>query len=598
MAIVNSEKLERYTTIPQEERRLAEDLIWWRGDDPIAAFSDHFRSKAPKKTIEQRKELPLDERLALYILEGSKDGLYADLDEKLRDCKPLDIINGPLMKGMDEVGRLFGANEMIVAEVLQSAEAMKAAVSHLEPHMEKADAASKGTIVLATVKGDVHDIGKNLVDIILGNNGFKIINLGIKIPPEDLVRAYKEHTPDAIGLSGLLVKSAQMMVITAQDLKAAGIGCPILVGGAALSNRFTRLKISPEYEGVVAYASDAMTGLDLANQLMDETRRAELASQFAAESERLRREAVAKADAARVAPVEKAVVRQDHDVPTPPDLKIHVLRDHDLDEIFRYINPVMLYTRHLGLKGKLEAAIEARDPKALELREQVAAVEEIMLQRSDITANAVYKFFRASSQEETLRLHSPDGSQVLESFAFGRQTVNQGLCLADYVLPANAGRPDYVGLLATTVGPGVRALAEEWKQAGQYLRCHILQVLALEGAEAFAELLHKRMREMWGFADPPGTTTKDLFKVRYRGVRVSFGYPACPRLEDQQQLFRLLEVEKHIGVQLTEGCMMDPEASVTALVFHHPDAKYFSLSPEDTERLENAVENEERPALV
>ena len=245
MAIVNSEKLERYPSIPEEERRLAEDLIWWRGDDPIAAFSNHFRTKAPKKTVEQRRDLPLDERLALYILEGSKDGLFGDLDAALRERRPLQIINGPLMAGMDEVGRLFGANEMIVAEVLQSAEAMKAAVSYLEPHMEKADSASKGTIMLATVKGDVHDIGKNLVDIILGNNGFKIINLGIKVPPEELIKAYKEHTPDAIGLSGLLVKSAQMMVVSAQDLTAAGVSCPILVGGAALSNRFTRLKIAP-----------------------------------------------------------------------------------------------------------------------------------------------------------------------------------------------------------------------------------------------------------------------------------------------------------------------------------------------------------------
>jgi 5-methyltetrahydrofolate--homocysteine methyltransferase len=217
MAIVNSEKLERYPSIPEEERRLAEDLIWWRGDDPIAAFSAHFRSKAPKPAVEQRRDLPLDERLALYILEGSKDGLFADLDAALRDRKPLEIINGPLMAGMDEVGRLFGANEMIVAEVLQSAEAMKAAVAHLEPHMEKAESSTKGRIMLATVKGDVHDIGKNLVDIILGNNGFQIINLGIKVPPEDLIKAYHQHRPDAIGLSGLLVKSAQMMVVTAQD---------------------------------------------------------------------------------------------------------------------------------------------------------------------------------------------------------------------------------------------------------------------------------------------------------------------------------------------------------------------------------------------
>ena len=218
LAIVNSEKLERYASIPEEERRLAEDLIWWRGDDPIAAFAGTSASARPKPTVEQRRSLPLDERLARYILEGSKDGLVDDLDEALGARRPLEIINGPLMTGMDEVGRLFNDNQLIVAEVLQSAEAMKAAVTHLEPHMEKADSASRGTIVLATVKGDVHDIGKNLVDIILTNNGYQVVNLGIKVPPEELIKAYNEHKPDAIGLSGLLVKSAQLMVVTAQDL--------------------------------------------------------------------------------------------------------------------------------------------------------------------------------------------------------------------------------------------------------------------------------------------------------------------------------------------------------------------------------------------
>ena len=287
LAIVNSEKLERYPSIPEEERRLAEDLIWWRGDDPIAAFAAYFRERKAKPTREDRKALPLDERLALYILEGSRDGLTDDLDEALTTRKPLEIINGPLMKGMDEVGRLFNANQMIVAEVLQSAEAMKAAVAHLEPHMDKADGLNKGTILLATVKGDVHDIGKNLVDIILTNNGYRVVNLGIKIPPDELIKAYEKHQPSAIGLSGLLVKSAQMMVTTAQDLKTAGVRCPIMVGGAALSARFTRIKIAPEYEGVVAYANDAMEGLDLANQLMDPQRREALTVALAEQTRKL-----------------------------------------------------------------------------------------------------------------------------------------------------------------------------------------------------------------------------------------------------------------------------------------------------------------------
>jgi 5-methyltetrahydrofolate--homocysteine methyltransferase len=592
MAIVNAEKLERYPSIPEDERRLAEDLIWWRGDDPIAAFSAHFRSRVPKATVEQRRDLPLDERLALYIIEGSKDGLYADLDEALRTRRPLEIINGPLMAGMDEVGRLFAANEVIVAEVLQSAEAMKAAVAHLEPHMEKTDASTKATIILATVKGDVHDIGKNLVDIILGNNGFRIVNLGIKVPPEELIRAYQEHRPDAIGLSGLLVKSAQMMVVTAQDLRAAGVTVPLLVGGAALSNRFTRLKIAPEYPGMVAYAKDAMTGLDLANQLADAGRRGALAARLedetrhliAAGPKHLQRETVPAAAPRR------AVIEAVEIVPKPPDLRVHVLENYDLDAVFRYINPVMLYTRHLGFKGKFDEALAAGNPKARELREQVAAVEAEMLARADITAKAVYRFFPAQSDGDRLLIYASDGQRILEQFHFGRQAAEPWLCLTDFLLPVTSGRRDYVCFFATTIGPGVRALAERWKAEGEYLRSHILQVLALEGAEAFAELLHQKIRQMWGFADPPDTSLGDLFKARYRGVRVSFGYPACPRLEDQAQLFRLLEVERHIGVHLTEGYMMEPEGSVTALVLHHPAARYFNLSPEDIERLERAID--------
>ncbi len=438
LAIVNAEKLERYISMPEEERRLAEDLIWWRGDDPIAAFAAYFRAKKVKPSVEQRRSLPLDERLALYILEGSKDGLTADLEEALKDRGPLEIINGPLMKGMDEVGRLFNANQMIVAEVLQSAEAMKVAVAYLEPHMEKADAANKGRIILATVKGDVHDIGKNLVDIILSNNGYRVINLGIKVPPEELIRAYREHSPDAIGLSGLLVKSAQMMVVTVQDLKSAGIRCPVLVGGAALSARFTRMKIAPEYGGLVAYANDAMTGLDLANQIMNAQRREELTISLALQTEKLLA-APKPADGAAKAISRESSVRRDVDIPVPPDLKLHVLRDYDLDEIFGYINPVMLYTRHLGLKN-FEQALADRDRRAVELKAAVAAVQEQMLARRDITASAVYKFFPAQSDRERMLIMSPDRGTVLETFTFGRQSDAPGLCLADYIAPRSRMR--------------------------------------------------------------------------------------------------------------------------------------------------------------
>ena len=589
MAIVNSELMQRYTSIPEEERRLAEDLIWNRGEDPVAAFAAHFRDRPPKSTTEERRSLPLDERLAMAIIEGSKEGLAEDLDEAMAGRTPLEIINGPLMAGMDEVGRQFNANQLIVAEVLQSAESMKFAVAHLEPHMERVDSATRGKVVLATVKGDVHDIGKNLVEIIISNNGYQVINLGIKVPPQDLIEAYREHNPDIIGLSGLLVKSAQMMVETVRDFRQAGVNTPVLVGGAALSNRFTRLRIAPEYDGLVAYASDAMTGLALANTIQEADERERLAASLTAESRDLleseeRRRQAAPGDGAP--PPQAARVRHDFPVPNPPDLLLHVIRDHDLQEIFPYINPQMLYTRHLGFKGRFADALSQGDPSAVDLRESVRRVEDEVLARDDINAGAVFKFFPCRSDGQQVLVYAPDGKTVQERFHFGRQSRGDGLCLADYLLPGDAGAVDYLAMFVTTVGPGVRDLAEAWKQEGRYLDSHVLQALALESAEAFAELLHQRIRRMWGFGDPEGTTYVDLFRTRYRGRRYSFGYPACPRLEDQAQLFRLLGATPELGVELTEEFMMDPESSVSALVFHHPDAKYFNLDEADIQRLE------------
>ena len=592
MAIVNSEMMQRYTSIPEEERKLAEDLIWNRGDDPIAAFTAHFRDRAPKATAEERSNLPLDERIALAIIDGSKEGLAGDLDLALQDRTPLEVINGPLMAGMDEVGRQFNANELIVAEVLQSAEAMKFAVAHLEPHMDKLDYAGKGRVILATVKGDVHDIGKNLVEIILSNNGYRVINLGIKVPPQDLIDAYQKHNPDIIGLSGLLVKSAQMMVETMQDFRQAGISAPVLVGGAALSNRFTRLRIAPEYEGLVFYAPDAMSGLALANDIVEADERERLAASLQAETERmLEDDRLRKADedgqeAKKAAP---AKVRHDFDIPNPPDLRLHVVRDYDMAKIFSYINPQMLYVRHLGFKGRFAEALAAEDPAAVELRDAVREVEDVMLARPDITADAVFKFFPCSSDGQSLMIYGPDGETVLEKFYFGRDTQREGLSLSDYVLPKGSGHKDYIALFVTTIGTGVRDLAEKWKEEGEFLNSHILQALALEGAEAFAELLHQQIRQMWGFGDPADITYLDLFRIQYRGRRYSFGYPACPRLEDQEQLFRLLEVSSHLDVELTEGYMMDPESAVSALVVHHLDAKYFNLSERDIAQLEQDI---------
>jgi 5-methyltetrahydrofolate--homocysteine methyltransferase len=574
-AIVSSEKLVRYASIPDEEKKLCDDLLFNRGQDPIAAFADYFRGK--KTVAADKKKLSLDERLANYIVEGTKEGLIEDLEEKRQGAKPLDIINGPLMKGMDEVGRLFNNNELIVAEVLQSAEAMKAAVAHLEQFMEKSDAQNRGKLILATVKGDVHDIGKNLVEIILSNNGYSVVNLGIKCAPETLISAAHEHRPDMIGLSGLLVKSAQQMVITAQDLRTAGITLPILVGGAALTKKFTYTRIRPTYGGFVGYARDAMQGLDLANQVMNADARSALDRKIAAEAIQLAQGDAAKAETPVAAPaVRSTQIRADEPVRVPPDLERHVVGVPDLRALWPYVSPFMLFGKHLGVKGSLEKLAEARDPKFLEIQEIVRQVQK-RCEEGWMKARGLYRYFKANSDGNALRIYDPSGQEI-ERFDFPRQAKPDGLCLSDFVRPVGAGT-DYVCFFVTSTGEGIRARAEELKQKGQYVLSHTLQAVAIETAEAFAEKLHRDLRTWWGFPDAPDLSMNDRFKAKYQGVRVSFGYPACPNLADQRKLFALLRPEE-IGVQLTEGDMMDPEASVSALVFHHSQAEYFSVGPE------------------
>jgi 5-methyltetrahydrofolate--homocysteine methyltransferase len=587
LAIVNSEKLARYAQIPEEEKALAWNLLAWKGPgdpahpagyDAVAEFSAHFRqAKAVEKSPSERLKLPIDERLARNVVEGSQEGLAADLDELLKTRPPLDIINGPLMKGMDEVGKLFGSNQMIVAEVLQSAEVMKAAVARLEPHMSASDQAARATILLATVKGDVHDIGKNLVHIILKNNGYRVVDLGIKVAPEQLLQAVKEHRPDAVGLSGLLVKSAQQMVVTAQDLTAAGVRLPVMIGGAALSARFAAKRVAPAYDGPVFYAKDAMSGLALANEYFGEKRDALLARNKELQ-EFLRTDAPKPPPAAPSAPAAapRAISHAD-EPPTPPDLKTHVVADFDVSEIFRYVNPIMLYAKHLGLRGNLEQLLADKNPKAVELTRRVRELQDEILEKRMIVAKAVYRFFPADAEGDTLRLYaSPNDAAPLAAFDFPRQPGGERLCLSDFVRPAGAGR-DFVSMFVVTCGSGVRELSDRYRDAGEYLKSHALQAIAIESAEGFAELLHERLRKMWGIGDPASLTLREKFQARYRGLRVSFGYPACPNLEDQTKLFELLDPEKNCGVTLTEGFMMEPEASVSALVFHHPQARYFSV---------------------
>ncbi|RFU65393.1 methionine synthase [Peribacillus glennii] len=579
-AIVNTEKLERFASIPEEEVKLAESLLFDTSQETLQTFTEFYRDKKIEKK-ENISLLPLEERLANYIIEGTKEGLAQDLETALkRGDKPLDIINGPLMDGMAEVGRLFNDNQLIVAEVLQSAEAMKAAVSQLEPLMlNESESAKKGKVLLATVKGDVHDIGKNLVDIILSNNGYEVVDLGIKVASQQIIEAVRAHTPTVLGLSGLLVKSAQQMVLTAQDLKQTGIDIPILVGGAALSRKFTDFKIAPEYVGPVLYAKDAMDGLATVNILHDDEKRAAHLEQLDAK----RKAAAANADAAAliVKPERKkpaASVVKDVPVKTPADLNRHILKDYPFDVVLPYINKQMLLGHHLGLKGKVHELLAQGDEKATLLDNLIDELVTFLKGNKEHLLNGVYQFFPAQSEGNKVFVYNPENpGQVLETFNFPRQESSPFLCLADYLKPVSSGDMDYVGMFVVTAGRGIRALAEQWKNDGDFLKSHAISSLALETAEGFAERLHQLVRDAWGIGDSIEMTMKERFAAKYTGQRYSFGYPACPDLEDQEKLFRLLKPQD-IGVNLTEGFMMEPEASVSAIVFAHPEARYFNVN--------------------
>lgn len=569
-AIVNTEKLERYASIPEEEKELADALLFETTKETLEEFTNFYRSAKKKEAVVQ-ETLTLDERLANYIVEGTKQGLQEDLSLALIEGrKPLAIINGPLMAGMDEVGRLFNNNELIVAEVLQSAESMKAAVAYLEPYMESSDSAKKGKVLLATVKGDVHDIGKNLVEIILSNNGYEIVNLGINVRSDRIVQEVQEKKPDIIGLSGLLVKSAQQMVTTAEDLQAANIDIPIVVGGAALTRKFTDNRISPSYKGLVLYASDAMTGLDLINRLQKEEEREKM------KQDKMERHLhVVKQEEKKIAVI-PAVIEPlaPVKVMVPDSTKRVILRDIPISHLAPFLNRQMLIGHHLGLKGNVKKLLREGDKRAHELNN---LIDELLQEgQSWLRPKAIYQFFPAQSEGQSIIIYDPeDRTRIIEQFSFPRQGKAPHRTLGDYLRPAG-DEMDYVAFLSVTVGQGVRDIAEEWKEKGDYLRSHAIQSLALELAEGLAEKTHMLIRDRFGIPDSPEMTMEERFRTKYQGIRVSFGYPACPELADQEKLFRLIQ-PKEIGISLTEGFMMEPEASVTAMVFAHPEARYFSV---------------------
>jgi 5-methyltetrahydrofolate--homocysteine methyltransferase len=580
-AIVNAEQLVRFPLLDPQEVALAEGVLFEGGKGAVDAFVARYRQARARAPIADAS-VPVEERLRRMVVDGARTGLEAALDELLARAEPLAIINGPLMAGMDEVGRLFGSGQLIVAEVLVSAEVMQAAVDYLKPHMKGDESASRGSVLLATVRGDVHDIGKNLVGIILGTNGYRVIDLGVQCPSDRLIAAWREERTDLIGLSGLLVRSAHQMVATAEDLTAAGVSAPLLVGGAALSPSFTRDRIAPAYVGEVRYASDAMAGLALANELMgtgfrgprSETAKTGSAPQLLHRGSLSGSDATPKSEEARVLVVPDPGPRSPVPVvPRSPDFARHVLRELPLDEVFAHLNPQMLYGKHLGLRGSVRRLLEQGDVRAHDLVARVEAIKDAAVTREWLKPAGIYQFFRAIGRGEEVVLLDADGGE-LAALPFIRQARPPHACAADWVAPEPASG-DAVALFVVTAGAGVRERALELRNVRRLLDSVALQALALETAEAAAEWLHRRLREAWGFPDPSEMTMEERFRARYRGIRLSFGYPACPALEPQADIFRLLAPEA-IGLALTEGFMMDPEASVSAVVFHHPEARYLA----------------------
>ncbi|MCI0356676.1 MAG: cobalamin-dependent protein, partial [Acidobacteria bacterium] len=515
---------------------------------------------------------------------AARQSLEQILEAALRDYTPLDLINNVLLDAMRTVGELFGARKMQLPSVLDSASVMKQAVAFLEPRLEKAAGRQKGTIVLATVKGDVHDIGKNLVDIILSNNGYRVVNLGIKQPADSIIAAAQEHRADAIGLSGLLVKSTVEMKYVLEDLERLKLSFPVICGGAALTRKYVEDDLRREYSSGVFYGEDAFAGL----HLMDDLTATDGAREQRIAQGKARKEFARAAVAVAEAPAERsAAVRADVDIPKAPFFGVRVEKDFDLNEVFRYINPTALFKNQWQLKTASQEdyarLVEQKYRPLLEkLQEEVAAGGWFHPQ-------AVYGWFPCQSSGNDVILYEPNsrveagalarpsaaGLREIQRFTFPRQKEGRRLCISDFFAAQDSGRMDVIGLSVVTVGARASEESHRLFEAGEYTRYLYLHGLSVETAEALAELLHKRMREEIGIAGNDSPNICDLFHQKYRGSRYSFGYPACPSLEDQTKIFALLDPEHTIGVRLTSGYQIEPEQSTSAIVVHHPEAKYF-----------------------
>jgi len=604
-AIVHASKIVPMNRIPDDQRECALDLVYDRrreGDeaagvaayDPLTALLDMFAGveadTGGKSRAELLMELPLDERLQRRIIDGEKNGLEADLEQAMAEGqKPLAIVNDTLLSGMKVVGELFGSGEMQLPFVLQSAEVMKTAVAHLEPHMDKVEGqAGKGRIVLATVKGDVHDIGKNLVDIILSNNGYSVVNLGIKQPVTAILEAAEDNDVDVIGMSGLLVKSTVVMKENLQEMNARGISAryPVILGGAALTRAYVEQDLAEVFDGDVRYARDAFEGLRLMDSLMavkrgEQTPEVAEAEQ-AKDAERKARHARSRAIAQARAPEPESAggrsdVATDNPVPVPPFWGSRITRGIALADYSSWLDERALFNGQWGLRGSrggagpsYEELVESDGrPRLRELLGRVQA-EGIM------NAAVVHGYYPAVSKDDDLIVLDPDSGTERCRFSFPRQRRDRRLCLSDFFRAESSGQTDVVAFHVVTMGAHVSEVANELFARDAYRDYLELHGLSVQLTEALAEYWHSRIRAELGFgAQDSGDLHQMLTKQSYRGSRYSFGYPACPEVEDQSKLEDLL-AWRHIGVELSEEHQLTPEQSTSAIILHHPEAKYFA----------------------
>ncbi|MET9415451.1 methionine synthase [Streptomyces klenkii] len=583
-AIVHASKILPIARLDEEQVKVAGDLIYDRrseGYDPLQRLLELFEGVDTKSMkagkAEELASLPLEERLRRRIIDGEKNGLDADLDAALAERPALAIVNDTLLEGMKVVGELFGSGQMQLPFVLQSAEVMKTAVAYLEPHMEKSDAEGKGTIVLATVRGDVHDIGKNLVDIILSNNGYNVVNLGIKQPVSAILEAAEEHRADVIGMSGLLVKSTVIMKENLEELNQRKLAAtyPVILGGAALTRAYVEQDLHEIYDGEVRYARDAFEGLRLMDALIAVKRGVPGAS-----LPELKQRRVAKKAATAVLEVEepegsvRSDVAVDNRVPEPPFWGTRVVKGIPLKDYASWLDEGALFKGQWGLKQARAGGPTYEELVETEGRPRLRGWLEKLHTENLLEAAVVYGYFPCYSKGDDLVLLNEDGTERTR-FTFPRQRRGRRLCLADYFRPEESGEKDVVGLQVVTVGSRIGEATAELFAADAYRDYLELHGLSVQLAEAMAEYWHARVRAELGFAGEDPADVEDMFALKYRGARFSLGYGACPNLEDRAKIADLLEPER-IGVHLSEEFQLHPEQSTDAIVIHHPEAKYFN----------------------